>query len=77
MHAEIAVKNLQALKKSGTNATMTAWKPGNGTDALFVTLGKSAGAGFLGGCVCPSCLVSGMKSKDLFVGKVKGDLGVK
>ena len=71
------MKNLTKLHKSGKGASLTSWKPGNGTDAMFVTLGKEAGAGFLGGCVCPSCLVSGMKSKDLFVGKVKGELGVK
>ena len=77
LQAQLTVKNLQTLVKGGKDAKLAAWKPGNGTDAMFVTLGKGAGAGFLGGCVCPSCMVAGMKSKDLFVGKVRGELGVK
>ena len=77
LQAQLTAKNLQTLVKGGKDAKLAAWKPGNGTDAMFVTLGKGAGAGFLGGCVCPSCMVAGMKSKDLFVGKVRGELGVK
>jgi hypothetical protein len=45
--------------------------------AMFLTLGKDAGAGFLGSCVFFSFLVAQIKSKDMFVGKARNDLGVK
>ena len=42
-----------------------------------MTLGKDAGAGFLGSCVFFSFLVAQIKSKGLFVEKARGEIGVK
>ena len=44
----------------------------------LLTLGKSAGTGAMGpSCIFPSCMVAMIKSKDLFVGQTRKDLGVK
>lgn len=76
LQAQLTGKNLAAIKKNKA-AKLTAWKPYNGTKAMFLTLGKDAGAGFLGSCVFFSFLVAQIKSKGLFVEKVRGEIGVK
>lgn len=76
LQAELTVKNLAALLKA-KDAKLTAWAPYNGTPGAFVTLGSASGTGAMGNCVFPGWMVGMVKSKDLFVGKVRGQFGVK
>jgi NADH dehydrogenase FAD-containing subunit len=72
-HGQLTAKNLKALIKN-KDVKLEEWKS---PKAMFLSLGASAGSGHLGGCVFPSCMVAGQKSKDLFIGKVRAELGVK
>ncbi|KAG9305395.1 hypothetical protein G9A89_011528 [Geosiphon pyriformis] len=65
--ATIVVKNIEALT-SGKSKKLQAYKPG--PEAIFVTIGKTNGAGLLpmlGGVVVGPFMVKGIKGKNLFV----------
>jgi hypothetical protein len=65
------------LLHKGKADKLKAWVPFNGTPAMLVTLSKKAGTGAMGSCIFPSCMVKGIKSKDLFVKKTLAELEVK
>ena len=67
-------RNFQLLLKN-PDAPLKPYKIGGPIG--FYNLGKGAGTGSIGSCVFPSCMVAMVKSKDLLVGKIRGDLGVK
>lgn len=77
LQAELTGRNFGALLKKGKDTKLTAWVPSNGKPAMFVTLGSGAGIGVLGTCVFPSFMVAFIKSKDLFVGQTRKELGIK
>lgn len=41
---------------------------------IFMPLTRQGGFGYVGGMNIPTCIVQMVKNKDLFVGKVRGDL---
>mmetsp|Transcript_24199 Transcript_24199/g.52882 ORF Transcript_24199/g.52882 Transcript_24199/m.52882 type:complete len:364 (+) Transcript_24199:91-1182(+) len=77
LHAELTAKNITALIKKGDTAKLDAWKPNNGTEAMFVSLGSGAGVGHMGGCTCPGFMVANIKAKDLFVSMTRKTFKVK
>ncbi|GLC45828.1 hypothetical protein PLESTM_001784400 [Pleodorina starrii] len=77
-HAELAAASIKALSsaKGGKAPKLGSWTPNMGKEAMLVTLGRSDGVCRVGGTVFSGCLPAMIKSKDLFVGKTRGDLGV-
>ena len=74
--AEYLSKHLPTLVKQGGSTTGVPEYVPEGP-AMFLSVGRNAGAGTLNGSVFPSFIVKFIKSKDVFIGKSKGDLNLK
>lgn len=74
LEADHLAKNFKLLIKN-PEAILKPYKPGGPVG--FYNLGRGAGVGAMGSCVLPSFIVASVKSKDLFVSKTRGELGVK
>lgn len=74
LEADHLGKNFKLLIKS-PDATLKSYETGGPIG--FYNLGSRAGTGSIGSCVFPSCMVAMVKSKDLLVGKIRGDLGLR
>ncbi|KAJ9524756.1 hypothetical protein QJQ45_024362, partial [Haematococcus lacustris] len=76
LQAQVAVKNLAAAA-AGRQPCVKYEAPLQPAGLMMLTFGRDAGVFQAGSCVCSGgCTPAAFKGKDLFVGKVRGDLGV-
>ncbi|KAJ9505065.1 hypothetical protein QJQ45_024342 [Haematococcus lacustris] len=76
LQAQAAVKNLAAAA-AGRQPCVKYEAPLQPAGLMMLTFGRDAGVFQAGSCVCSGgCTPAAFKGKDLFAGKVRGDLGV-
>ncbi|MQM11905.1 hypothetical protein Taro_044812 [Colocasia esculenta] len=73
-HAIIVAKNLRLLMKGMSEASLHKYKPG--TAMAIVSLGRKEAVAHLPVITTIGCVPGKIKSKDLFVGKTRKQLGV-
>ncbi|XXG73492.1 hypothetical protein AAC387_Pa07g2399 [Persea americana] len=73
-HAQVAAKNIKHLIRGGKKEKLATYKPGSAM--AIVSLGRKEGVAQFPFVTLIGCLPGRIKSKDLFVGKTRKDLGL-